>query len=350
MLRSQNMTEQMPDLAYYYPAPFWVTGESDKLKNLLLFFDGLAILLPRYMAGRETAADPYLAGPLREMGLLTVLEPETFVDRPVTEALIRALTELITSGAFDELDHPKHVYRELSHSRLGSHDDRQLSEMIIDELVRRDLARPSEDGVSVPMHPVVRTTILVLLAQLARDAGRRAGVGLHPTTTNSRAIRDLLTVLSLPANPSAGHLVTLDLETVGVDLSTVPLEDILDFREHHGQAYRAYVRNVRQQVSELGLLEPEDREIALRDRSDELSEMAGDLRRTAQRRWRNPAGLFALSAAGAGWMAEHGHDPIGAVLALAAGGLALAGAAPSQPVTAYSYVFAARRELSNPAG
>ena len=67
------MTESVPDLAYYYPAPFWVPGETDKLKNLLLFFDGLAILLPRYMSGRETAADPYLAGPLREMGLLTVL-------------------------------------------------------------------------------------------------------------------------------------------------------------------------------------------------------------------------------------------------------------------------------------
>jgi hypothetical protein len=222
--------------------------------------------------------------------------------------------------------------------------------MIIDELVRRDLARPSEDGVSVPMHPVVRTTILVLLAQLARDAGRRAGISLHPATTSSRAIRDLLTVLSLPASPSAGHLVTLDLETVGVDLSAVPLEDILDFREHHGQAYRSYARNVRQQVSELGLLEPEDREIALRDRRDELREMAEELRSTAQHRWRNPAGLFALSAAGAGWMAEHGHDPIGAVLALVAAGLALAGAVPRQQVTAYSYVFASRRELSSSAG
>ncbi len=344
------MTESVPDLAYYYPAPFWVPGETDKLKNLLLFFDGLAILLPRYMAGRETAADPYLAGPLREMGLLTVLEPETFVDKPVAEALIATLTELITSGAFDDLDRPKNVYQELSHSRLGSYGDPRLSEMIIDELVRRDLARPSEDGVSVPMHPVVRTAILVLLAQLARDAGRRAGISLHPATTSSRAIRDLLTVLSLPASPSAGHLVTLDLETVGVDLSAVPLEDILDFREHHGQAYRSYARNVRQQVSELGLLEPEEREIALRDRHDELREMAEELRSTAQHRWRNPAGLFALSAAGAGWMAEHGHDPIGAVLALVAAGLALAGAVPRQQVTAYSYVFASRRELSSSAG
>jgi hypothetical protein len=319
------MAEEMPNLAYYYPAPYWLSGETDRLKNLLLFFDGIAILLPRYMAGRERAADPFLADPLREMGLLTVLEPETFVGQSVTEALITTLTELITGGAFNTLDCSKHSYQELSYSRLGSYGDPALSKMILDELIRRNLARPSKDGVSVPMHPVVRTTILVLLAQLARDAGRRMGLGLHPATTNRRAIQDLLSVLSLPASPSAGHLVTLDLETVGVNLTAVPLDDILDFREHHGLAYRTYARSVREKVSELGLLEPEEREVALLDRRNELRDMAEDLRNTAQRRWRNPAGLFALSAAGAGWIAQHGHDPIGAVLALAAAGWTLAG-------------------------
>jgi hypothetical protein len=171
------MTQPIPDLAYYYPAPYWGLAEVDRLKSLLLFFDGIAILLPRYMSGRESAADPALAGPLREIGLLTILEPETFVDKAVTEALITAVAELITSGAFDELDHPKHAYQELSRSRMGWGADVELSDMITEELVARDLARPSEDGVSVPLHPVVRATFLVLLSQLARDAGRRAGLG-----------------------------------------------------------------------------------------------------------------------------------------------------------------------------
>jgi hypothetical protein len=47
-------------------------------------------------------------------------------------------------------------------------------------------------------------------------------------------------------------MVALDLETVGLDLAEVPLDDILDFREHHGQAYRAYARDVRRQFKELG--------------------------------------------------------------------------------------------------
>jgi hypothetical protein len=341
------MTEPIPDLAYYYPAPYWGLAEVDRLKSLLLFFDGIAILLPRYMSGRESAADPVLAGPLREMGLLTILEPETFVDQAVTEALITAVTELITNGAFDDLDHPKHAYQELSRSRMGWGADVELSDMITEELVARGLARPSEDGVSVPLHPFVRATFLVLLSQLARDAGRRAGLRLHPATTSYRTVQDLLRVLSLPASPSSGHLVTLDLETVGLDLESVPLDDILDFREHHGKAYRAYARNVRQQVSELGLLEPEEREVTLADRREELRDAAKDLRNATRLRWRNPLGTFALGAAGAVWLgAGPLRDPLGAVLATAAAASVLAGASlGQQPVTTYSYIFQAKREL-----
>lgn len=348
-LHSSDMSEQMPDLAYYYPGPYWRTGEVDAMKSLLLFFDGIAILLPRYMSGRETAADPILAGPMREMGLLRILEPETFVDQEVTEALIAAVTELVTGGAFDDLERPEYGYQELSRSRMGWDADIELSEMITEELISRDLARPSEDGVSVPLHPAVRTTFLVLLSQLARDAGRRTGLGLHPATTSYGAVEDLVRVMSLHASPAAGHVVTLDQEAVGLDLGTVPLDDILEFREHHGQAYRAYARNVRQQVIELGLLEPEERQARLLDRREELAELSNDLRRTARRWWRTPLGSFALGAAGAAWLAGGPlHDPIGGALALAAGALGLTSSQPT--ATSYSYILDAKRTLGSRSG
>ena len=93
------MSEPLADLAYYYPQPYWRGEESDGLKNLLLFFDGIAILLPRYMAGRPAAADPVLAGPLREQGLLRVLEPETFVDQQVdgTSSTVRRVSTPLSS-------------------------------------------------------------------------------------------------------------------------------------------------------------------------------------------------------------------------------------------------------------
>ena len=66
----------MKETAYYYPAPYWDLLEHSWVKSLLLFFDDIAILLPDYMYGRHTDADPTLAGPLEERGLLRVLEPK----------------------------------------------------------------------------------------------------------------------------------------------------------------------------------------------------------------------------------------------------------------------------------
>lgn len=339
------MDELIADLAYYYPQPYWRAGEADGLKNLLLFFDGIAILLPRYMAGRETAADPVLAGPLREQGLLRILEPETFVDQQATEALIAAVADLVTQGAFDDLERPEWGYQELSRSRMGWDADVELSEMITEELIARDLARPSQDGVSVPLHPVVRMTFLVLLSQLARDAGRRAGLSLNPATTSSAAIEDLIQVLSLPASRSAGHIVTLDLETVGVNLATVPLDEVLEFREQHGASYKAYARNIRHLIAELGLFAPEERESLLADRREELEDLANDLRKTARRQWRSLAAL-SIGAVGAAWAAAGpSHDPLGGALALA--GAALGFAPEEPPATAYSYVLEARRAFGS---
>jgi hypothetical protein len=264
----------------------------------------------------------------------------------MTEALITAVTELVTQGAFDNLEHPKYGYAELSRSRMGWDADVELSEMIIEELTSRDLARPSEDGVSVPLHPAVRMTFLVLLAQLARDAGRRAGLSLHPATTSLDAIEDLIQVLSLPGSRSAGHLVTLDMETVGLNLAAVPLDEILEFRDQHGTAYRAYARNVRQQVAELGLLAPDEREARLLDRREELADLASDLRKAARLQWRRPLATLGLGAAGATWLAAGAlHDPVGGALAMAG---AIAGAASAQPAaTAYSYILDARRTLGS---
>jgi len=40
--------------------------------------------------------------------------------------------------------------------------------------------------------------------------------------------------------PTEGDIVNFDLEQVSLDLSTVPLIDVLEFREQYGSDYRAY--------------------------------------------------------------------------------------------------------------
>ena len=73
------------------------------MKSLLLFFDKVSILLPDYMYVRHHVADPVLAEPLEDLGLLEVLEPNRWVDAEMAKSLAEAVSGLLASGVFDDL-------------------------------------------------------------------------------------------------------------------------------------------------------------------------------------------------------------------------------------------------------
>src|SRR5215469_11501877 len=77
------------ELAFYYPNPMWSYG--DWVKNLILFFDGIALLLPKYMKDRPGEIDPAIVAGLKQHGLLHVIEPEKAVDKAATEKLATVL-------------------------------------------------------------------------------------------------------------------------------------------------------------------------------------------------------------------------------------------------------------------
>ena len=270
----------MKDIAYYYPAPYWLADEGDWIKSLLLFFDEVSILLPDYMWGRHRDADPSLVGPLEEQGLLRILEPKEWVDAEVAEKLTEIMVDLLAEGVFDRLPEARH-FAELSRSRMGYGADVELAEFLADELRQRGLARPSEDGVSIPLHPTVRTTILVILGQLARGAGERRGLVVHPATNWPTAATDLIEALSRESMPSCEGVVKLDLEPVTLDLSSIPLEEVLQLREEHREAHKAYMRSLRGFLVELGRInDPAEREVELLQRREEIAEMAHGNRRS----------------------------------------------------------------------
>lgn len=331
-----------PDVAYYYPAPYWTVREGAWVKSLLLFFDQVAILLPGYMYGRHAAADRSLVEPLEDRGLLNVLEPAYWVDDQATEDLVTVMVDLLADGSFDDLEQDDVRYAELSYTRMGYGADVELGTMLVEELLGRGLARPSEDQVSVPLHPTVRTTILVLLGQLARGIGERRELMIHPTTNHGQAVGDLVTTLSRAGLPSAGHVLALDLEPVGLNLDAVPLDEVLSFKADHRDAHQAYVRDLRRFLAELASTDEVDhRAELLEDRREELADRANDLRRASRRAFSKARDTWALGIAGAAWAAV-AQDPLG--LLLSAGGLAR-GAVPDgeTPATAYSYVFEASR-------
>ncbi|GJM36939.1 MAG: hypothetical protein R8F63_20275 [Acidimicrobiales bacterium] len=341
------MSDQI-EAAYYYPAPYWHPDESGWIKTLLLFFDEIDILLPGYMYGRHHVADPSMAIPLEELGLLRVLEPKTWVTGDIALKLAEVMVELLTAGVFDDLPETQH-FAELSQSRIGYGADVELADMLVEELEARALARPSEDGVSIPLHPVVRTTILVLLGQLARLASASQNVVMNPTTGHGAAVADLVALLSREPLPSAHSVVSLDLEPVTFDLDPVPLDEVLEFRASHGPEHKTYMRDLRRFLAELCTVpEKGDRMQLLLERRQELADNAHDLQRSSRAALGRNLSSWSLGLAGAAWSAASG-DPIG--MALGTAGLVVpqvVGAAlpEPQPVAAYSYLFSAQRQFA----
>jgi hypothetical protein len=142
--------------------------------------------------------------------------------------------------------------------------------------------------------------------------------------------------------PSARDVVGLDTEIVGLELSAVPLSEVLSFREEHGSEYRAYARNVRNFAREFSLLDVDQRESALTDRREELADMATDLRRQSRNYWKRPMARVALCGAEA-VLNFATANPLTAVLA---GAAAIMGWEPREGLGgAFFYLFKVQRSI-----
>jgi len=337
----ENPAPALQEVAYLHE-PYWNVGEGAWLKSLLLFFDGIAILVPGYMRDRPLYTDPTLAQPLSDQGLLHRLRPETLVGADVATALTDLLDSLIADGAFDDLE-AGGSFAELSYSRLGGLADPHLVEIVQQQLRERGLARESEDGVSIPLHPSIRALVLAALPQLVRGAAEADGLALQPVTGNPRSVRALMASLDLPGSPTRGSVVSADLEQVMFNLDIVPLDEVLDFRRQHGASYRSYARDLRRFVRGQATLEEDAREVAFADRREAIVDAADELRRLARKAWRRPLASFGLGIAGSAVALSLGN-PIGAGISASAALLGLQRRA--DPATAYSYLFQVQERLS----
>lgn len=96
-----NKPEPLSEVALYYPGHLW--RNERWIKTLILFFDGIALLVPEYKLEEPTAMDPELAGGLRDRGLLHYMVADQVVDKKATLALAQGITNLIKAGVFDTL-------------------------------------------------------------------------------------------------------------------------------------------------------------------------------------------------------------------------------------------------------
>lgn len=326
--------QSRPNFALYYPGYQW--HSLNWIKNMLLFFDGIALLVPKHPSGTETL-DIDTASYLKEKDLLKILEPETIVNKAATENLAKCVTELIRSGALDLLlNNRESRFAELSYSRLGGYADREVTDSIVELLKEKGLAHTPKRSGAVPLHEDVRSILLVLLSQIVASQGAELGLDLSPSTDIPDYVGALRELLSVPGYPSSGNVVSLDLESVGVDLENVPFDDIIAYREEHFDQYRSYARSVRKYVHELSHMTEEQRQAISEDRIQEIKDMALDLKKTARQAW-NQRIAFALGIAGAAWT-MHTGDIIGAFITAAATTFGYA-TQQNADIGAYTYIF-----------
>ena len=336
-----------PDVAFYYPGQYWY--DADWVKNLICFFDGIAMLIPEYMEDHLEFDDYPIVSALKDHDLFRVIRPEEVIDAKATEALAEALAEVINSGGLDHLtevsdkDTRQSNFGSLSMSRLGYYGDGNLADSIFQELKSRGLAEDSVDGVSIPMHTTVRSLILVLLAQILRPKGESMGLTLSPATDQKRVVSALSEIILRPnsSSPSVGDVVSFDIDKVGVNLGPIPIDEILDFRNQHYRQHRDYIQSIRDFARELSYIPSDERKVKFEQRQEQLEDLSSGLRKVYSGSWKKEItfGIGLTTAA-----LTYQSDPIVAVL-LAVN--AIVGMVPdkSQEVDVYSYLFSTKQRF-----
>ena len=303
------------------------------------------MLIPNYMEDSGTFDDYPIISSLKEHGLFHVIRPEDEVGAKETKMLTKAFIDILSSGKLDHLDKKSSSFGSLSMSRMGYYGDEKLADSIFQELKARGLADDSEDGVSIPMHGTVRALILVLLAQILRSKGEKMGLTLSPTTDQWHLVDAMQEIISKPdaSSPSIGDIVSFDMAMVGVDLGSVPMEEIIDFRKQHYSQHRNYRLSVRKFAREMSLIPPEERQAVFEQRQEELDDEARVLKKVNRIAWKKPVS-FGISFAGAAWNLYSG-DPIGAAIASAGAIFNMLSDEQSKEVGVYSYLFSAQQTL-----
>ena len=145
--------------------------------------------------------------------------------------------------------------------------------------------------------------------------------------------------------PSRDSVITLDLEPVSLNLNSMPLDDVLQFRAERQGAHRSYMRNLQRFMAELASIDnAEEREKLLLERRQEIADEAHAILAVTTRAFRKNLSSWSMGIAGAAWSLGTG-DPIG--LALTACSLIPGMFREKQGVTAYSYVFDVQRQLGS---
>jgi len=330
---------QRPELAHYYGDWFWNDKQIGWVKSLLLFFDGLALALPPDTAANLIDSNPVLAQPLSERGLLQNYPPELWLKSSFPEGR-RALKR----------------FRRVQ-EKLGMPVERDLFHMDIDVVLGKKMGlTPSEyykalreferlldrakrqygDG-KPPIKALAVGVTSRLLSQNIQEAA------IQPVIDSEHSASFVASIIGGQDNGLAKVFLS-DLNHINLDLSDIPLDEVLDFRSEYGAEYRAYAHQVRRFALELSLMSDSEQSSALAARRMELDDRTEHLRRISRTAFRRQAVIIGFGVAGAAWTLAHGDF----WAASFAAGAAVAGISiptPGPIGAAYTYILTAKAAM-----
>ena len=328
------LTPRIPEFAHYYGDWIWDEELTGWIKSLLLFFDGIAMALPSERAERRIEANPVLAQPLAELGLLRNYDPNTWL-KPIQELSEEEDLQLEQAAGILGLIHQD---SDESSRKLVSiiESNEPLREFAL-RLARAQKAVGDSSPYSYATALTIRTISIFLQNNIS-------DVAIQPVIENEDAASFVSIILGLHA-PGRAKIVVGDLAQVGIDLSALPLDEVLGFRAEYGSEYRRYSSDVRRFALELSLMGAADQGSALTERREELKDRAEQLRRIGLTAFARQAISFGFGFAGAAWTLVHG-DAWGAAFVAGAATAGITRADPEAIGAAYTYILRAKTELT----
>jgi hypothetical protein len=362
-------------VAYCHPES--VSINANWLKNLVLFFDEICVLLPDIYRDEFFTSLDWLATPLIDEGILHLLRPEDVVDEAVSDSMASVGNALIDMGAFgprqaaapigssSPLSSEKYAWelskiydrsaveRVVAHSRLERvktlrERESHSTNSLIRRLTEAHLLRPSgREGESLA-DPFTRACLLALLPLIIRHhAATPFLAAITPVTDQQDVFAALSRVIDLPPFQRVGEVVQTDLDAIGINTESVPIGDVIAFRKEHREIYSRYMSTAEQIARNLATCSPAERSVVLRDREQQVEDELHELRRIT-RQWGRPMAGVSIALSGATWTATHGGDPIGG--ALAALGTLVGFTGPDRREAKLNYLFQIQSSYGSPIG
>jgi hypothetical protein len=272
---------------WLYPGDF--SRKFELIKELLLYFDGdVATLgaqwdLPDMRSEWTLSKCPWLAEALVKAGLLHFLDYHQVYG---PDELYEGYAENVTAGLPpDEIVWGWYSARlEIIEAAMDG-DSGALADYARGAITDKARLKRCSDGADIGLVHEVAGRYLDNGIQIVPVTDKNKMVNLYAACKSEwQGWRKALQVDRGDLYATSSNVVVQDLACVDLDLSKVPLSDILQFRQEFGKAFACYSSDVRNFALSLLHLPPEERTRSLAERRGELQDRRADLGRDARNR------------------------------------------------------------------